>query len=39
MNPRNLSFEDYFIRINSYDLLPLVTKIAEDLGYRPRGDD
>ena len=30
---RNLSLEDYFIRTNFYDLLPLATQIAEDLGY------
>lgn len=30
---RSLSLEDYFIRTNFYDLLPLATQIAEDLGY------
>ncbi len=33
MNPANLSLEDYFIRTNFYDLLPLATQIAENLGY------
>jgi len=33
MNRRKLSLEDYFIRTNFYDLLPLATWIAEDLGY------
>jgi hypothetical protein len=30
---RNLSLEDYFIRTNFYDLLPLANQIARDLGY------
>lgn len=30
---RDLSLEDYFIRTNFYDLLPLAIRIAEDLGY------
>lgn len=33
MNNRKLSLEDYFIRTNFYDLLPLVTQIAWDFGY------
>jgi len=33
MNRRNLSLEDYFIRTNFYDLLPLAIQIAEDIGY------
>ncbi|HWQ89747.1 MAG TPA: hypothetical protein VN374_07230 [Desulfitobacteriaceae bacterium] len=33
MNHRKLSLEDYFIRTNFYDLLPLATQIAKDLGY------
>jgi hypothetical protein len=30
---RNLSLEDYFIRTNFYDLLPLANQITRDLGY------
>ena len=33
MNPKNLSLEDYFIRTNFYDLLPVATEIAKDLSY------
>lgn len=33
MNPKNLSLEDYFIRTNFYDLLPVATEIARDLSY------
>lgn len=33
MTRRNLSLKNYFIRTNFYDLLPLATQIAEDLGY------
>ncbi|OPY59519.1 MAG: hypothetical protein A4E55_00202 [Pelotomaculum sp. PtaU1.Bin035] len=33
MNPRKLSLEDYFIRTNFFDLLPLATQIAENLGF------
>lgn len=33
MNPGSLSLEDYFIRTGFYDLLPLATQIAEDLGF------
>ena len=33
MNPGDLSIEDYFIRTNFYDLLPLAIKIAEDFDY------
>jgi hypothetical protein len=33
MNPEKLSLEEYFIRTNFYDLLPLATKLAEDIGY------
>lgn len=33
MNPRRLTLEEYFIQTNFYDLLPLATKLAEDLGY------
>ena len=33
MNPKNLSLEDYFIRTNFYDLLPVATQIARDLSY------
>ncbi len=33
MNPKTLSLEDYFIRTNFYDLLPIATQIAKDLSY------
>ncbi len=33
MNRRKLSLEDYFIRTNFYDLLPLATQIAENFEY------
>lgn len=33
MNRRNLGIEDYFIHTGFYDLLPLATIIAEELGY------
>lgn len=33
MNPGRLSLEEYFIRTKFYDLLPLATKLAKDLGY------
>lgn len=33
MNRRSLSLEDYFIRTNFYDLLPLATQIAEELRF------
>lgn len=33
MKLRVLSLEEYFIRTGFYDLLPLATQIAENLGY------
>ncbi len=33
MNPKKLSLEDYFIRTNFYDLLPIATQIAKDFSY------
>jgi hypothetical protein len=33
MNPKTLGLEDYFIRTNFYDLLPIATQIAKDLSY------
>jgi len=33
MNSKTLSLEDYFIRTNFYDLLPIATQIAKDLSY------
>ena len=33
MDYRRQSTEDYFIRTNFYDLLPLATQISEELGY------
>jgi hypothetical protein len=30
---RSLSLEEYFIQTNFYDLLPLATQLAEELGY------
>lgn len=33
MNRKDLSLKDYFIRTGFYDLLPLATQLAEDLGF------